>query len=303
MVLAVASSSQVQTPTTITATSDCSKAKRTTARRGAARFPGWRPAARDHRLAVTGAGGVKNAVGKEIPSSVQTAWPSDWRPNRRRHLVVEFDCLTAAIRRRRPPAAGAAVRTAERCLRHQDMHDSVEHPNGRHGQEEIASPARAITPGFSARLHGQVTVISLANIAPKFELSPLVKVCSPSAWALMVPSFGRRKLTYRWREPPPARPGPCRQTWKSTKNEDQTPPAPAPRVAPVSPAGSVKCRTSKPSFDLEEVVDRSWNFSFAVGPWRLKKPNSFSDSTLVCASAEFLAAVDALGLVLMPCNA
>jgi hypothetical protein len=72
------------------------------------------------------------------------------------------------------------------------MRGTVEHQNRQYNGDADREAAREIKMGL--RPHGHSTLILLANIAPKFELSPLRKFCSPSFWALAVPSFGRWKF-------------------------------------------------------------------------------------------------------------
>ncbi|OIQ71345.1 hypothetical protein GALL_470380 [mine drainage metagenome] len=149
---------------------------------------------------MSGAGGVKNAVGKGNRQQRPDRAAIGFRgADRRRHLAIKFRLFGE-----QPPdnatdlrPGAARARAAEGRLRHQDMHHAVEHDQGRQGQTADRQPMREVGPGFWAGppLHGQATVILLTNIAPKLELSPFVKVCSPSAWALTVPSFGRWKLS------------------------------------------------------------------------------------------------------------
>src|SRR5579859_6544858 len=104
------------------------------------------------------------------------------------------------------------------------MQDAVERPKGRHGQAAKCQPMRdGLLAGAAAalarpQLHGHCTVILLANNAPKLELSPLRKFCSPSFWAVSVPSFGRLKSIWQAAGAPTSRTGSLSENLKSTKN-------------------------------------------------------------------------------------
>src|SRR5882724_11240449 len=101
------------------------------------------------------------------------------------------------------------------------MQDAVEQHNGDHGQKAERQPMRGVRPGSLAESwpHGHATIILLANNAPKLELSPFRKFCSPSFWALTVPSFGRWKLIRQATGAPTSLTGSLSANLKSTKNE------------------------------------------------------------------------------------
>ena len=120
---------------------------------------------RDHRLAVAGAGGVKDAVGKgNSKQRPDRAAVRLRRAYRRRHLAIEFGLLgedpsddAADLR------LGGRPRTAERILRHQRMHGGVEHHDGR---ERGDCDRYALRKACRRPPHGQSTMILLAYIAP-----------------------------------------------------------------------------------------------------------------------------------------
>ena len=121
---------------------------------------------RDHRLAVAGAGGVKYAVGKRDRKQRPDRRAVGFRgADGRGHLAIEFRLLgqdpsddAADLR------FGGRPRPAERVLRHQGVHDAVSQQN--HGKRSDGDDRKAREARAGIWLHGQSTVILLANIAP-----------------------------------------------------------------------------------------------------------------------------------------
>ena len=122
---------------------------------------------RDHRLAVAGAGGMKNPIGKRDRQQGPDGAAVRLRgANGRGHLAVEFGLLcqqpsneAADLR-----LGAARARAAERTLRQQDMRDAVER---NHDQNGGGADRHAARDAAAEKMpHGQSTVILLANIAP-----------------------------------------------------------------------------------------------------------------------------------------
>src|SRR5579863_3372139 len=129
------------------------------------------------------------------------------------------------------------------------MQEAIEQQNRSHRQDADRQAMREVGPSGPERPqpHGQATVILLANIAPKLELSPLRKFCSPSFCALTVPSFGRWKLIWQAAGAPTSLTGSLSANLKSTKNVGSKTSSASSFGFTGFCSGRVKCRIKSPS--------------------------------------------------------
>src|SRR5580692_8608844 len=136
--------------------------------------------------------------------------------------------------------------TPEGRLRGNDMDNSVcRQHRSRRDRADCEDPPEA--QADLARPHGHVTVILLANIAPKLELTPFVKVCSSMPCALAAPSFGRWKSKVQAVGAPTSFTGSLSASLKSTKNVGSNTSSASTLDFTGAFSGKVKCSTSKPS--------------------------------------------------------
>ena len=132
---------------------------------------------RDHRLAVAGAGGVEDAVGKgdrraaSRPPS-RRIWRRGWSRTSRDRIPTALPAASRRCRRpaarRRLPAAGHRTDSARAMACSAPSTTTTTASTGDAGR-------RARTREAARLIHGQSTVILLANIMPKLE-PPLGKI-------------------------------------------------------------------------------------------------------------------------------